>query len=189
MCVAGMGLAIGTEIDVVAYGTLISYTSDVALTGAKRSIAVDAEVACNGRSLNSKRTIDGHESMFRVGLLGTFEAIAAVVPVRAIETLVTNTENGLHMSKQLQYDGRIEETHLITSIACCCVRHISACVAKRQHLSGDVATVGDELECMTGMVTMLVGNMTGHAKIVVITIRTSDKFTFGENWTNRSARL
>ncbi len=98
MCIAGISLAIGTEIGVVAYGTLVSYTSDVGLTGAKRSIAIDAEVVTNRGWLDFKRTIDGHESMSSVGLLGTFEATTAVVPVRAVETLEAYTNNGLETS-------------------------------------------------------------------------------------------
>ncbi len=84
---------------------------------------------------------------------------------------------------------RFEGTDLVTAIASCCVLHVPACIAKRQHLSGDVAVVGDWLECMTRMVTMLVGNMAGHAKVIVITIRTSDKFVFAENCRDRLERL
>jgi hypothetical protein len=90
--------AISTEVGVVADGTLVAGTPDILLvgfTGAKRAITVDAKVDL----LESAKVGDlfekGCKPMARVNLRRAENASRTVIPVRAAQTLVTDTKDVL----------------------------------------------------------------------------------------------
>jgi len=94
-------LTTGTKVGVVADGTLISVALNVCLgsacTGTERTITVDAVVA----SLSSavfrqcgrieKSLVDWDKSVLRVNEARIDDACGAVIPIWAIEALVTDT--------------------------------------------------------------------------------------------------
>ena len=99
--VQGASLAIGTEVEVIADSTLVANATDVSRisTGlsAKWSIAANANV--NGLGSASpdvgEMLIDWYKPMVRVNEAGILDAASAVIPVRAVKTLVTNTSDVL----------------------------------------------------------------------------------------------
>jgi small basic protein len=98
MLVRWAGLAIGTEISVMADCTLVTVASNiVGLVDTKRTITVDSVM---GR-LASKRTksagsivdwlVEGNESMAWMDELGIWHASSAIIPIWAIQALVSDT--------------------------------------------------------------------------------------------------
>lgn len=91
--------AIGTEVGVVADGTLIARALDVLLVrflGAKGAITVDAKV--NFLIQAAKVTdwfIKGRQTVARVVLSCAEHTSRAVIPVRAAQALVTDPEDEL----------------------------------------------------------------------------------------------
>jgi hypothetical protein len=117
--VLGVGLAVRTEVDVVAHSTLVPGTVDVrrvALSSrAERSITADAHVdSLSGRTRSPharpKRLIDGREAVVRMRCFSVGNAFAAVVPVRAVETLVAHTSDELQARSAGVRSARHQET-------------------------------------------------------------------------------
>ena len=101
MLVVGMRLAVGTEVCVVANGTLVAIATDVrlvGLAGALRSIAVDTvveRIVAGIVRYSLQSFVDGNEAMTRVIFAGSLMAAIAKVPIRAVETLVSDTNDFL----------------------------------------------------------------------------------------------
>lgn len=95
--VAWVCLAVGAEINIVADRTFVPHSSDVGLlrVPAKRSIAINAKVACLGKARDAQGLVNGHKSVATVCGTSTLYACQAVVPVWASETLVANTKDRL----------------------------------------------------------------------------------------------
>jgi hypothetical protein len=103
--VRGASLAAGTEVSIVADSALVTVSLDERLSAvarvAKWPVTVYAMVASlvdegtGQRCMIVKRFIDRHKSVTGVDEAGVGNASRAVIPVRAVETLVANTENGL----------------------------------------------------------------------------------------------
>jgi len=92
-------LATGTEVGIVAYGTLVAVSNNIrGLVPAERSITVDPIVA-SPAELSSTGIADwfinGDKPMSGVDETGIDNACGAIVPVGAIEALVTDTEDVL----------------------------------------------------------------------------------------------
>ena len=96
--ICGKSLAVGTEIDVVTNGTLVADATDVALRRlifAKRSVTEDAIVNLIIARLFADRFVYGNESVARMILGGTCDAVGTIVPVRARKTLVAGANDAL----------------------------------------------------------------------------------------------
>jgi hypothetical protein len=79
------GFTVGTEVGVVADGTLIAHTRDVALGWlvlAQGAIAEDAVVDLVDTGRFSEGVVNGHEPMVGVILRSGREAVLAVIPIR-----------------------------------------------------------------------------------------------------------
>lgn len=99
MEVGRASLATGTEVGIVAYGTLVAVSNNIrGLVPAERSITVDPIVA-SPAELSSTGIADwfinGDKPMSGVDETGIDNACGAIVPVGAIEALVTDTEDVL----------------------------------------------------------------------------------------------
>ena len=92
-------LTTGTEVGIVAYGTLVAVSNNIRrLVAAKRSITVDAIVASPAELSSTGIAdwfIDGDKAMAGVDEAGIDNACRAVVPVGAVKALVTDTEDVL----------------------------------------------------------------------------------------------
>jgi hypothetical protein len=82
----------------VADGALVANANNEAsatLASAQRTIAHDTCVAAEVGPAITNWLVYGSKSVSGVSVLSVFDAIAAVVPVRALQALVTNTANVL----------------------------------------------------------------------------------------------
>jgi hypothetical protein len=100
------GLTVGAEIGVVTNGALVSVTSDECVGGSanrtERAITADTNVNSPnlaGILMFSKRFVHGNESVIGMDEACIHNAISAVVPVRAVKTLVANTVDELLLCK------------------------------------------------------------------------------------------
>lgn len=90
--------AIGAEVGIVTNSTLVASPSNVVrigFSGADRTITVNAKMNLIQGTKISDLFIEGGESMARMNLSGTEYASRAIVPIRATQTLVTDTKNRL----------------------------------------------------------------------------------------------
>jgi hypothetical protein len=89
---------VGTEIGVIADGTLVARTRDVALGWlvlAQGAIAEDAVVDLVDTRGFSEGIVNGHEPMVGVILRSGRDAVLAVIPIRACHALVADADNAL----------------------------------------------------------------------------------------------
>jgi hypothetical protein len=92
--IAGMRLAVMAEVSVMADSTLVAdalNVGNVLLVPTQGTVAVDTIVAVTTVKRLGQRLIDGHKAMARVDVLGAFNAVGAIVPVWAVQALVTDT--------------------------------------------------------------------------------------------------
>ena len=92
-----MSLAIGTEIGVVAHGTLVPIALDevAATVFAERAIAVDTRMTATSAGRVIQGFVQWHEAMLRVVSSGRLDTDAAVIKVGTGQALVADTENAL----------------------------------------------------------------------------------------------
>lgn len=91
-----VSLAVGTEIRVVADSALVARTLDiVVLILAQWSIAVDADMASLAIARSGDRLIERSETVTWMDEARVLDTFRAVVPVWAVEALVTDTEDWL----------------------------------------------------------------------------------------------
>jgi hypothetical protein len=156
--VDGAGLAIGTEISVVADSTLVADATDVGwvrfVCCAQGAITADANVNRGRRADRNTRKllVDGHEAVVRVSEAGVQNAEGAVVPVWAIQTLVANASNVL-----------------VTSIADSLVNLVAARSHLHLDMSRHLSLCHGGREAVAGVVTVNVLAEAGLAKIIVLT--------------------
>lgn len=106
MSVSGAGLASLAEVGVVANSALVAVANNVSVAVgpviAKWAIAANAEVYRTRLEAEVgitvcllQRLVDGHEAVARMDDRGIQNTLRAVVPVRAVQALVTNTTDGV----------------------------------------------------------------------------------------------
>ena len=89
-------LAIGTKIGIVTDGTLVTITTDViSFILAKRSITSNVMMCYKPTGWASNMFVDWNKTMARVNVTSTLNAGSAVIPIRAVQALVTNPMNVL----------------------------------------------------------------------------------------------
>jgi hypothetical protein len=148
-----VGLAVGTEVGVMADSTLVSDAFNVGkpiLVFAERTITEDAVVAIAAAYRLSQRLIDGNEAVRRVDELGALDALGAEVPVGAVQALVAHTVNELLAAIA---DGRVAD--------------IAASIAQEVGKSGHRSLFSGSLESMARVVAVLVVDVALHAEVVV----------------------
>ncbi len=94
----GNSFAFGTVIGIVTDSTLVAGASNVLLmgfTGTERAITVDAKVNLLVGAKVGDLLEKGSKAMARMDLGRAENAGGAVVPIRAAQTLVTDTKNVL----------------------------------------------------------------------------------------------
>jgi len=167
--VARRCFAICAEVHIIADGALVADTLDVgrsSLVLAKRAIAVDAVVALVGDARLGYRLIDGHEAVHGVVEASTLDALGAVIPVRAVQALVTHTVDVL-----------------VAAIAKSGMTDVTASSAEEVRKRSNLGLRGSGLEGVGRMVTMLGSNVAGQAKIEVVASYASDKLALWEDYT------
>lgn len=96
--IAWMSLAVLAKVGVVADSALVAgafNVRQVLFVLAERTVAVDAVVAITAVERLSKRLIDRDEAVARMNELGILDAVGAIIPVWAVQALVTNTVDKL----------------------------------------------------------------------------------------------
>ena len=90
--VSGKRLTVGTEISIVAHGTLVTIPSNVVgLVLAEGSITPNVIVGHNRTSGARNMFINGSKPVSWVNVASTLDTVAAVIPVGAVEAFVANT--------------------------------------------------------------------------------------------------
>ena len=102
MGIGRAGFAVGTEINIVTDGTFIPDTGDISRAAAlsrraQRTVAADTDMCGTRRSDADvgKWFVDGNETVVRVNETSMLLARRTVVPVGAVEALVTHTADVL----------------------------------------------------------------------------------------------
>lgn len=98
-------LAVSAEVCIIANCTLVANSRDVLLVAlAEWAVAEDAKVGLTTFGNFGNGFIDRGESMARVSPWRLFDAFIAIIPIRAIQTLVSNANDSL-TSSQLTATG------------------------------------------------------------------------------------
>jgi hypothetical protein len=127
MRVQRAALTVGTIVAIIADRALVASATNVGrvsfVTSTQGAVAADAHV--NGRQLvdGGKLLVDGDEAVSWVSDVLGLDAFSAIVPIGAVEALVTNTNNVLIAAIA---DGKVllatARSHLGLNMA----RHLSA---------------------------------------------------------------
>ena len=174
--VVWVGLAVGAEVLVVADGTLIAGALNVlGLVLAEWTVAEDADVTSLAVSWGRDWFVEGREAMTWVNEGGVLDALRAVVPVWAVQALVTGTEDWLSNISNVPSQAN-QQTHLVASIAQSIVLGVAARGAqelgKRRKWF-----LTNGLELVSWVMTMVVSLMAWDAKIVIWAIKASHEFS------------
>ena len=112
VAIAGHSFAVGAEVGVMADGTLVAITSDVALVrGAQRAVTVDATMSGLGNTGNLDRSVERCKAVARVLLGSITNAGRAVVEIWARQALVADTADALE--QKLDQDWLEGPEHLL----------------------------------------------------------------------------
>ena len=164
MAVTWDGLAVATEVGVMANGTLVPDARNVlALIPAKRSVAVDANVASESHVWLRDGVVDGGKTVSWMNMSSALDTVGAKVTVGAVETLVTHSADCL-----------------VASIANRGMANITAWGAEKLCRRSHQGIGRRGLECVAWMVSVLVVLVAGHAQIVIIAVLASDEVVLGE---------
>jgi hypothetical protein len=96
--VARVSLAVLAEVGVVTDGTLVADTFNVRqvlLVFAKRPVTVNTIVAVAAVHRLRQRLVDGNKAVAGMDELGVLHTLTAVIPIRAVQTLVADTVDEL----------------------------------------------------------------------------------------------
>ena len=87
----GQSLATSAKVRIVAYGTFVTNSSNVCvLLDAKRTIAKDSTMVLLDTRFLRDWLVERNKTMARMILMCRFDTLRAIVPVRAVHTLMTN---------------------------------------------------------------------------------------------------
>lgn len=160
MCAVWIGFAIGAEVHIVANSALVTHALDVAmLVLTERAITVNTNVFRLVRVASSSwyGFVMGRKTVLRMNELGVLDTFRAVVPIRAVEALVADTEDWL-----------------ITTIAQSGVLDTASRSTEKLGHSAD-GVLCNSFEGMSWVMTMLVGLMACSAEIKIIAVNASDE--------------
>jgi len=171
--IVGVGFASLAEIGIVADGALVPIANDVgnvlAGNGAQRAIAANANMvrpaggAVMEPSDKLERLIDWDKSVTSMSERGVVYALVAVVPVRAIQALVTNTSDGV-----------------FTSIADGVMHLTTASIEAGSDLGLKTSAFNSWNEGMLGVMSVPVLSKAGSAKVKVVTGSAMNKLSLGQ---------
>jgi hypothetical protein len=159
------GLAARTEVGVITDSALVANSVDVTLGRlvlAQWTIAEDAIMDLMLTSRFTDGIVNLHESMTRVALGSSQDALRAEVPIGAGQALVTNTNDAL-----------------VTAVTDSSVSELPTWKATRgdQILQAEVP-VRSKVECVARVVSMLISEETAKAKIIVLAVIAADEIAF-----------
>lgn len=146
---------------------------DVTLGGrvlAERSVAENAVVDLMFTWSLTNSVINLNKPMARVALRRSQNAIWAIIPVRASQALVTNTNDTLDDISRVFFAGLIG-TYLITAVANSGMAELPSRKATRcdQILQAEI-TVRAEVECVTRVVAMSIPKKASQAEVVIFAL-------------------
>ena len=164
MAVTWDGLTVAAEVGVMANGTLVPDTRNVlTLVLAKRSVAVDANVASESHVWLRDGVVDGGKTVSWMNMSSGLDTVGAKVPIGAVETLVTDSADCL-----------------VASIANRSMTNITAWGAEKLGRRSHQGIGSRGLECVAWMVSVVVVLVAGHAQIVIVAVVASDEVVLRE---------
>jgi len=173
VAVVGVGFARLAEIGIVADSTLVPIANNVGnvLAGgrAQRTIAANANMgrpaggAVVKASHKLERLIDWNEPVTNMRDRGVLHALVAVVPVGAVQALVTNASDGV-----------------LTSIADGVVHLATASIETGSNLGIEASSFNSWSEGMLGVMSVTVLGEAGSAKVKVVTGSAMNKLSLGQ---------
>lgn len=173
VAVVGVGFARLAEIGIVADSTLVPIANNVgnALAGgrAQRTIAANANMgrpaggAVVKPSHKLERLTDWNEPVPNMRARGVFHALVAVVPVGAVQALVTNTSDGV-----------------LTPIADGVMHLATASIEAGSNLWLKTSAFNSWNEGMLGVMSVTVLGEAGSAKVKVVTGSAMNKLDLGQ---------
>lgn len=162
------GFAVGTEVQVVANGTLVANTTDVSRRGCRGTaewpITADPDMnrlSHRGSVKVGERLIDSGKSVPRVHEVRILDTVSAVVPVRAVEALVADASD---VGVTSITDGVVG---LIAT-----GRHLHA------NMGGHLGARDSSCETMLGVVAVGILGEAWLAEIIIFTGSAVEKFSF-----------
>jgi hypothetical protein len=161
------------EIGVITDGALEAGSVDVTLGGrvlAEGSVTENAVVDLMFTRSLTNSVVNLNEPMAWVALRRSQNAIWAIIPVRASQALVANTNDTLDDVSRVFFAGLIG-TYLITAVANSGVAELPSRKATRcdQILQAEV-TVRAEVECVTRVVAMSIPKKASQAEVVIFAL-------------------
>jgi hypothetical protein len=108
-------------------------------------------------------TVDRYKAMARVFSLGSPDAASAVIPVRAVDALVTDTVDGL-----------------VTVIAKSAMLDITACTEHLLLIDGEAGQKRGTAEFVARIMSVVSLAETGDTEIIVVTVLTNETLLLGE---------
>lgn len=87
----GQSLATSAKVRIVAYGTFVTNSGNICIfLDAKRTIAKDSTMVLLNTRFLRDRLVEWNKTMAWMILVCHFDALRAIVPVRAVHTFMTN---------------------------------------------------------------------------------------------------
>jgi hypothetical protein len=176
-------LATGTEVGIVAYGTLVAVSNNIRrLVATERPIAVDSIVASLAKLSSTGIAdwfINGDKAMAGVDEAGIDNACRAIVPVGAIEALVTDTKDGLLASVLYFYRDQAF-AYVVTTITDGMVARVTAWLEKSLGKRIQDHIFNSRSKGVLWVVAMLKTHVTWNTEIKVITGSASDEALLGK---------
>lgn len=164
MAVAWDSFTVATEVGVMTNGTLVPDTRNVlTFILAKRTVAVDANVASVSHVWLRDGIVDGGKTVSWMDMPSALDTVGTKIPIRAVETLVTYAEDCL-----------------VTSITNRGMTNITTWGAEKLCGRCHQGFSSRRHECVAWMVTVLVILVAGHAQVVILTVLTGDEVVLGE---------
>lgn len=182
MVIGRAGLAVGTEIEIVTHSTLVADASDVGGYGirgtAQGSIAADAHVHRLGEKRGvkiRKGLINSCESVVWVHEVSVLGTLGAVIPVGAVEALVTDPSDVLCGFQSLESNSCktqcfVRVTYSIASITDGVVDLVSARIHLDSYVSRHLSAWHCSCEGVLGVVAVGILGEAWLAEVIILTI-------------------
>ena len=107
----GQSLATSAEVRIMAYGTLVTNSGDIGiLFDAKRTIAEDSTVVLLYTRFLRDWLVEWNKTVAWMILVCRFDTLRAIIPVRAVHTLVTNAIDILNSLARYSDKGVLQHT-------------------------------------------------------------------------------
>lgn len=178
--VLGVSLAAGAEVNILADGALEADATDV---GGRVVVLADGSITAHtsvnrellselGGVVQGDGIVDGHESVLGVDSSRERNALGAQIPIRAIQALVTNTNNELQtaLTSNSSRNQHKSATYLVAVVADGVVRQVATRVNLLLEVLRDLGSKNGGLKSVLGVVAVNVLVEARVAKVKVLAV-------------------